>query len=89
MTELPVVARAQGVTSPTITASPNSGLQDGQFIVVTFTDFPPGSAYDFRQCIAAPVNIDTDCTAIVPGLTVVLDSKGFGNTYVPIYTDAD
>jgi phosphate transport system substrate-binding protein len=89
MTQVPVVARAQATATAAVTATPNSGLEDGQFVVVTFTNFPPGSAYDFRQCKAAPVNILTDCTAIVPGLTVVLDSSGFGNTYVPIYTDAD
>lgn len=84
-----VVVQAKGTATPTIAAQPNSGLEDGQFVVVTFTGFPAGSAYDFRQCIATPVNIDTDCTAIVSDLTVVLSKTGAGQTFVPVYSDAD
>jgi phosphate transport system substrate-binding protein len=88
ITQLPVVAHATTPT-PTLTATPNSGLEDGQFVVVSFSGFPPGSAYDFRQCTANPTDVDTDCTAIVPGLTVVLDATGAGQTFVPVYSDAD
>jgi ABC-type phosphate transport system substrate-binding protein len=88
VTQVPVVAHATTPT-PTLTATPNSGLEDGQFVVVSFANFPPGSAYDFRQCIASPVNVDTDCTSIVQGLTVVLDATGAGQTFVPVYSDAD
>jgi hypothetical protein len=88
VTQLPVVAHATTPTQ-TLTATPNSGLEDGQYVVVSFTDFPPGSAYDFRQCIATPVDVNTDCTAIVSGLTVVLDATGTGQTFVPVYSDAD
>jgi phosphate transport system substrate-binding protein len=84
-----LLVRAQGTATPTLAARPSTGLEDQQFTVLTFKGFPPSSAFDFRQCIAQPVTIATDCTAIVPSLTVVLSKKGTGNTYVPVYADSD
>jgi ABC-type phosphate transport system substrate-binding protein len=80
-------------SGPAVTAQPNSSISDGQYLRVSFTGFTPGEPFDFRQCIASPVTISTDCTPIVEinhsAVTAIADRKGAGATYVPVYSGTD
>jgi phosphate transport system substrate-binding protein len=89
-----MAASAGGVTGvaatgPTLTVTPNTGIADGQYVLVDFSGFAPSSGLSFRECIAAPVTIATDCTATNPQVTGVADTTGAGSTYLPIYADDD
>ena len=74
---------------PTIAASPNSQLVDGQYVKISLTGFIPGAAMNFRQCIAVPSNVSTDCTPLNPQITAYAASDGGGSTYVPVYAGDD
>ncbi|HXA41281.1 MAG TPA: neocarzinostatin apoprotein domain-containing protein [Candidatus Solibacter sp.] len=74
---------------PAIAASPNSQLVDGQYVKISLTGFIPGAAMNFRQCIAVPSNVSTDCTPLNPQITAYAASDGGGSTYVPVYTGDD
>ena len=78
---------ASGCTSASaqcVTAQPQSDLSDGQFVKVTLGGFPPGSGIGFRQCIANPVNVATDCTPVNQQVLGIADSSGGGVTYLPV-----
>jgi phosphate transport system substrate-binding protein len=72
-----------------MTATPSSDLADGQFVKLAFTGFAPSSGIAFRQCIATPVTIATDCTATNVQVTGITDSQGAGTTYLPVYAGTD
>jgi phosphate transport system substrate-binding protein len=81
----PSPARAAGG----LVATPGVGLTDGQFVKLAFSGFAPSSGISFRQCIAGPVTIATDCTAANQQVTGVTDDNGAGTTYLPVYAGTD
>ena len=85
LSTLPQTAAAAG---PTVTATPNTGLADGQFVKLQFSGFAPSSAILYALCIAHPVNVATDCTALNKVFFAVADSTGSGTNYFPVFSRA-
>ncbi len=67
-----------------ITASPSSGLADGQYVKLTFHGLQPYEGIVFRQCIATWANVNTDCTPTNTRILGVADQAGAGSTYFPV-----
>ena len=80
---LPQRASAAG---PVLTATPNTGLADGQFVTLAFAGFQPSQSVVMRLCIAHPVNAATDCTSSNTLYFEATDSTGGGTTYLPVYS---
>ena len=72
----------------TLTVTPNSGVIDGQFVKLDLSGFPPQSGVPFRECIANPVNVATDCSSINVLVSAITDSTGASETYLPVYDQA-
>ncbi len=67
-----------------ISVQPAAGLSDGQYVRVSLQNLAPGEAVFFRQCIAIPVHLTTDCTRINTQIYARADAQGGGSTYLPI-----
>src|SRR5215467_4034056 len=70
-------------------AAPFSGLADGQYLKVNFISLQPFEAMNFRQCIAYPVNVSTDCAPVNPRVIGFADGSGGGSTFLPVYAYAN
>lgn len=80
------LALRASAAGPGITATPNAGLADGQFVKLGFTGFQPSQSVVLRLCIAHPVNPATDCTSTNTLYYETTDSTGAGTTYLPVYS---
>src|SRR5689334_21648112 len=47
---------------PMVTVSPDADLQNGQYIQVSWSNYKPLFPVYMLQCIAEPIDPDTDCT---------------------------
>ncbi len=72
-----------------VSAAPYSGLVDGQYIKINFVNLQPFEAMVFRQCIALPLNVSTDCTPVNTRILGFADQTGSGGTFFPVYAYAN
>ncbi|HXA28081.1 MAG TPA: neocarzinostatin apoprotein domain-containing protein [Candidatus Angelobacter sp.] len=84
-----VAPRAGATGGPTLTATPATSLVDGQFVKLAFSGLAPSSGIVFRECIASPTIIATDCTPVNTQVTGIGDATGAGTTYLPVYANGD
>ncbi|HEX4578484.1 MAG TPA: neocarzinostatin apoprotein domain-containing protein [Candidatus Dormibacteraeota bacterium] len=84
-------ALTASAAGPAVTLSPATELVDGQFVRVTLTGFQANWAVYFRECIASPTNVATDCTGINQsvGQTTITDGSGNGEAYLSVYAGSD
>jgi len=73
-------AQAAGIT---VTVAPNTGLGPDQYVKVAWTGEASQQVVFFRQCTAAPTNVDTDCTKIYTDIGFS-DTSGSGSLYEPV-----
>ena len=80
----PTPSPTPGATGPSMTAKPSTYLADGQFVQLTFSGLPPGIGLGFRECIASPTTVATDCTPS-SGTGGVTDANGNGTNYLQVH----
>ena len=71
-------------SSGVLTLTPNASLLDGQWVRIDLSGFQPQTGVAFRECIANPVNVTTDCTPTYNTSTFT-DTNGASHLYLPIY----
>jgi len=69
--------------SPSVTVTPSTGLGDQQFVNVSWTGFNPLQVVFFRECVASPTNVNTQCTALYSDYGYT-DASGAGNMFEPV-----
>jgi phosphate transport system substrate-binding protein len=78
------VMDAGAATGPSVVVTPATGLGNGQFVKIAWSGFAPGALAYFRQCVASPTNIHTDCTGKYQ-VSPASDNNGRGSIYLPVF----
>ena len=75
-----IAAPTASAAGQSVSITPTSDLGQNQFVKIDWSGYSPGQAVGFRQCIAHPVSVATDCTAFYSDLGYT-DSAGGGTLY--------
>lgn len=83
-----VTAQHVRASTATLALTPNTNVVDGQYVKVDLTGLQPSVGVAFRQCVASPVHVGTDCTSTL-GISTVGGPSGTAETYLPLYSGKD
>jgi phosphate transport system substrate-binding protein len=84
--------RHAAAAGPVATATPNTNLGDQQWVKMSMSGFPAlAGLAGFRQCVANPVNVKTDCNnrGYYNAFNVNTDANGAAFVYLPVYANGD